>query len=435
MNPILHLLQRIRQSDLVKDSSTYLVSNVFNAAIPFALIPILTRLLTPEEYGKIAMFQVLVAALSAVTGLSVHGAANRKFYDPDTGHNEIKLFIGSCLQILIISFGVALLFISLFLNKFSELLSINPEWILFALIVSLSGFVINIRLGQWQIRKQARAYSGFQIFSGLLNALITLLLVVLILRGAEGRIEAIAIAAVVSLLVSLCFLHKDNLLSFFNWNPGYINEALRFGIPLIPHIIGVFLLTVIDRFVVKIELGLDKAGIYMVAVQFSMILALLFDAINKAYVPWLFERLRRDDVNEKQNIVKLTYFYFLLLLCLSLVGFIAGPLIVESTVGEEYKPAGNIIGWLVLGQVFGGMYKMVTNYIFYSKLNGRLSIVTITAGLLNLILIYFLISLIGLKGAAIAFCLTMFIQFVFTWWMAQKCHPMPWLNAMKAIET
>ncbi|MGJ3660750.1 oligosaccharide flippase family protein, partial [Shigella boydii] len=43
-----------------KNSSIYLISNIFNALIPFILLPILTRNLTPYEYGQIAMFQTLV---------------------------------------------------------------------------------------------------------------------------------------------------------------------------------------------------------------------------------------------------------------------------------------------------------------------------------------------------------------------------------------
>ncbi|MEW0490716.1 oligosaccharide flippase family protein, partial [Escherichia coli] len=58
-----------------KNSSIYLISNIFNALIPFILLPILTRNLTPYEYGQIAMFQTLVSGLASLTGLNTVGAA------------------------------------------------------------------------------------------------------------------------------------------------------------------------------------------------------------------------------------------------------------------------------------------------------------------------------------------------------------------------
>jgi O-antigen/teichoic acid export membrane protein len=82
-----------------------------------------------------------------------------------------------------------------------------------------------------------------------------------------------------------------------------------------------------------------------------------------------------------------------------------------------------------LGQAFSGMYLMVTNYIFYSKKTGLLSLVTISSGLLNVVFLVVLIKLLGITGAAMAFTLAMALRFLLTWWVAQKRHPMPWFNS------
>src|SRR5690606_2773692 len=112
------------------------------------------------------------------------------------------------------------------------------------------------------------------------------------------------------------------------WKPAYIREILRFGVPLVPHVAGVFLLVSVNRFVINVELGLAQTGIYMVAVQFSAALALVFESINKAYVPWLFERLKRDQLNEKRQIVCLTYIWYAIILCGAIFAFAVGPWLV-----------------------------------------------------------------------------------------------------------
>ena len=59
------MLAKLKSNTFLAGSAVYLFSNILNAAIPFALLPVLTRYLTPEEYGEVAMFQTLLGALMA----------------------------------------------------------------------------------------------------------------------------------------------------------------------------------------------------------------------------------------------------------------------------------------------------------------------------------------------------------------------------------
>ncbi|WP_422840507.1 lipopolysaccharide biosynthesis protein [Aeromonas veronii] len=401
-------------SVLAKKAGIYFISNVLNAAIPFLLLPVLTRVLTPVEYGEIAIFQTLVAGLAAFVGLNAVGAANIKFYDHNNSEQELSKYNGACLQILIVS-GVFLLFLSALFSKYLvDSLSIKESWIYSALLFSALSFVMSLRLGQWQVRGEAFKFGALQISNSLLNMGLSLLLVVALHFGAQGRVDAQVMAAVFSAIVACYLLAKDKLVTLFCWRPDYLKHALQFGVPLVPHIFGFFLLSAVDRFVINQELGLGQAGIYMVAVQLSMALNIVFDAINKAYVPWLFEILKRNDSAEKRKVVKYTNFYFVLLLLLAPLPFLIGPWALVLIAGEKYRAAGEVIGWLCLGQIFGGMYLMVTNYIFYAKKTASLSVVTISCGILNIILLFAFIHFFELKGAAMAFALSKFIQFMLT---------------------
>lgn len=418
----------IKKDSFVSGAGIYLVSNILNAVIPFILLPILTRYLNPSEYGEVAMFQTLLGALGAFIGMTFVGAANRKFYDSNINKTEMADFIGACIQLTVIFSTFIFLALFIFQDKFSEWLSLEPGYILFAVVVSFCMVIINLRLGQWQIRKKAFKYGALQISQSLLNMLLSLLLVVILLKGAEGRINAQILTSLVFLAVALLLLKKDNLLNVFTWRKDYLAEVLKFGIPLMPHIAGGFLLTTVDRFVINREIGLAEAGIYMVAVQLTAAIGIVFDAINKAYVPWLFEKLTADNLQEKQKIVKLTYAWFSLIVTGVVLAFFIGPPIVVFIAGEQYAEAGKVVGWLVLGQGFQGMYLMVTNYIFYSKRTGLLSFASISSGILNLVLLIVLVRFFGLEGAAIAFATSMGIRFLLTWWIAQRRHPMPWFS-------
>lgn len=421
-------MKTIKKNGFVGGASVYLFSNILNAIIPFILLPILTRYLNPTEYGEVAIFQTLLGALGAFVGSVFVGAAGRKYYDSSINETEMAVFIGSCIQLISIFSIITLVVMYALQDNFSEWLSIKTSYVLLAVLVAFCNVIASIRLGQWQVRKEAVKYGILQISKSLFNMSLSLILVVLLLKGAEGRIDAQIITSVVFLMITLFLLNKDNLLKVLIWRKDYLIEALKFGVPLMPHVAGGFLLMSVDRFVINKEIGLAEAGIYMVAVQLTAAIGIVFDAINKAYVPWLFERLRTDNREDKKQIVKLTYAWFGLIVVGVMLSFWIGPPLVVLIAGEQYAQAGKVIGWLALGQGFQGMYLMVTNYIFYSKRTGLLSVASISSGVLNLVLLVVFIRVFGLEGAAIAFATSMGVRFLLTWWIAQKRHPMPWFS-------
>lgn len=414
-------------SKLLSGSASYLFSNILTVAIPFALLPILTRFLTPTEYGQVAIFQTLLAGLGAFVGLSVQGAASVKYYDDHLSKQELKYFIGNCFLVLASTTVVALLGVVIFRRPLFEWLALETQWLLLSVIACSATFVIAIRMGQWQVRKQAKNYGVFQVSQNLVNMLLSLLFVVYLLQGAAGRIWVLSVTPMAFAVSALFLLYKDDLLGFA-WRPNDLREILAFGIPLIPHAAGLFVLGATDRFVVTAELGLAQFGAYMVAVQLTGAIGLIFDAVNNAYVPWLFERLKRKQMEEKKQIVRWTYVYCIALLGVVVLGFVMGPTLLILVAGEKYSAAADAIGWLAMGHAFGGMYLMMANYIFYSKRTALLSLSTITSGVINIGLLMVLIPFMGLKGAAIAFAVSMAIKFLLTWYVAQLRHPMPWLN-------
>jgi O-antigen/teichoic acid export membrane protein len=418
----------IKKKSFVSGAGVYLFSNILNGIIPFLLLPVLTRYLNPTQYGEVAMFQTLLGALSAFVGVTFVGAANRKYYDDGITKDELAQFIGACIQLILLFSLTVFLLLMPFQEQISDWVGVQSEYVLWAVPVSTCAIIVAIRLGQWQVQKQSVKYGILQISQSMMNMLLSLMLVILFLRGAEGRIDAQIITNIVFMGIAFVLLKKDSLLEMFSIRKNHLLEVLRFGVPLIPHTAGAFLLVSVDRFVINKELGLDSAGIYMVAVQITSAIGIVFDAINKAYVPWLFEKLKNDNIEEKKQIVKFTYIWFFLIFLGAAIAFIIGPILVTLVAGEEYARAGEVFGWLALGQGFQGMYLMVTNYIFYSKKTGLLSVASIGSGVLNLGLLIIFVRFFGLEGAAIAFATSMCIRFLLTWWIANKRHPMPWFN-------
>ncbi len=414
-------------ASLLSGTSVYLASNAFAALLAFGLLPLLARYLEPEAFGEAALFTTLVAGFGAVVGLNGVAAAARRAYDGATDA-DLAEYNAAALQILVVSGLVVLAVVLVAGEPLGRLLGLQPRWLAWAVVVAGLAALMQMRQAIWQVRRRPLPYAVLQAGEALGVTLLTALLVVVVPLGATGRIAAVIMTSFVVATVSVGLLQRSGLLRLRTWRPDLVRDVLSFGVPLVPHLAASFVLVAADRLVVTAQLGLEQAGIYMLAANLAQAAVLLFDAINKAYVPWLFERLKSGDAGEQVRIVRYTYAWYAVLLAGAGLAFLVGPWLVRMVGGERYAAAGSVVGWLMLGQVFAGMYLMVTNYVFYARRTGLLSAVTVTGSVLHLVLLVLLAPRLGIEGAALAFAIAMGVRFLLTWWAAQRSHPMPWFG-------
>lgn len=420
-------MKKIKLNSFLSGAGIYLIANILNGLIPFILLPVLTRYLEPKQYGEVAMFTTLLGALAAFTGVTFIGAANRKFYDKGLNKNEYSQYLGSSIQIAIFISVITFIVTLLFQEQISEWLAIKKTYVLAAVLVSFNSVIIRARLSQWLIRKKALNYGIFQISQSLLNMAISLILVVIFLNGSDGRINAQIITSVIFLILSFILLKKDNLVKISMFRKDYLKDAYKFGLPLILHTSGFFLLVTVDRFVLNRELGLKEVGLYMVSYQLVSAMGFIFDAVNKAYVPYLNECLTRNIYTEKIKLVKYIYMWYLFITIIVIISFLIGPKFLTLFAGEKYSEAGKIVGFLALAQGFKGMYLTVTNIILYTKKTKITASITITVGAINVLLLILLVKPYGIIGASIASALSMGLFFITTWYFSSKLIEMPWL--------
>lgn len=415
-------LNSILNSSLFRASGVYTVTSIVNAAIPFLLLPILTRYLTPEDYGIVSMFALLVSIFSVFTGLSVHGAINRVFFEKNINFKEYTF---NCIVILTISTVATLVISIVFLDFISKISSVPKNWITIAIFISFIQFLILSTLSIYQARMFAKQYALLQFSQALLNAIFSITLVVIAGLGWEGRVLGQLIS--VFLLGLICLFILKNWTEW-RFNRNYIKHALNFGIPLIPHTLGGMFVVFTDRFMITNMLGVRETGIYTVGLQIGSIVTLLADSFNKAYAPWLYEKLSQNDEKIKLKIVMFTYAYFFTILIFAvLLGFLS-PLFLPLLVGNSFVESSGIILWIALGGALSGMYYMVVNYIFYVYKTHILTFITLMSGVLNIPATYFLVKYFNITGAAYSYALILFFQFLLTFALSVKVYKMPWFK-------
>ncbi|MCD9550243.1 hypothetical protein GLP21_16580 [Photobacterium carnosum] len=226
-------------------------------------------------------------------------------------------------------------------------------------------------------------------------------------------------------MYSIFIIIKNKWLIFSRISISIIKDILKVGLPLVPHSIGIFILVGADKFIISGILGLATISSYLVVFQISTIFIFVFDAINKSYYPWLFEQLNKNNDNTKNKLWLLTSVYFISLLTVSIFFFFHGSALITFIAGKNYMISNSIVGLIFLGQIFGGMYLMINNYLFYEKKTMLISTITIVSGIIHLLLLSLFSYYWGLTGAALSFCLSKCIQFLLTWLNVYKMTAIP----------
>ncbi len=397
--------------------------NVINQAIPFFLLPIMTRYLTPTDYGIVATFSVLLAVMVVFVSLSMHGAINVNYFK--LKKEELREYIGNVFIILFVSFILVYIVTCIFQSPLSFFTKFPEKWIPNIAIVALFQSFFAITIVLWRAEQKAFPYGLFQISSTILNVSLSVVFVVLLCWGWQGRILGVIITSVIFGLLSIFVIYKREYIKF-SFNKKYIKDALFFGIPLIPHALGGWIITGIDRIFINSMVGVAATGLYSVGYSVGMIIGLLAGSFNLAWSPFLFEKLKENNYLTKVKIVKFTYLYDIGIIVLALALSFIAPYFLKFFVSKNFYFAYKYVLWIALGYAFNGMYFMVVNYIFYVKKTYILAWVTFSSAGINVILNYFFIKANGAIGAAQATTITFFICFILTWILSVKVYKMPW---------
>ena len=412
-------------STLFQGFIVYLGTSVLNKAIPFFLLPILTNYLTTEEYGILAIYQVLISIGLPLVGLNMGNVITRNFF------SKSKEFIASMLfnlfVVLTVSSTIFLIVISGYLLAGGSQFSIPQKWLYVLPVIAFMNMVNNFNLTILRNRKRAAEYGAFEISRTVVDLSLTILLIVVYSYGWEGRATGILVGSLFIGIISVFRIWQSGYL-LFEFDTTQIKEILKISLPLIPHVLGGVIITLSDRIFIDLMVGTSAVGIYTVGYQFGMIMILVVTAFNKTWSPWMYELLAEEKEENKFTIVKSTYLVSGGFIMLALVVTGISHYLLPFMTAEEYHDGFVYVIWIALGYAFFGMYSLVFPYGVYIGNTKYLGVITFSAACLNLVLNYNLILLNGTIGAAQATLVSYAFLFLVLFWYSNKLYPMPWFK-------
>ncbi|PRP94873.1 lipopolysaccharide biosynthesis protein [Enhygromyxa salina] len=439
---------RVRITRLFKNSSIYALGELGLSLLSVLMMPILTMFLLPAEYGLFSLAMMLFTGFTHLCNPALHGSVTRFYFDHE--HDEVgkRRFQGTILSFLLAwSFGMCVIATvtgpSLFPLLFVDLpfwpYGVMTVWMVFLGVLGV------VPKATWVASENSKPFVGVSLLGSAVNVLGTLSLVALAGLGVMGMFLGRA-ASLIVLAVPFTVYSVRHLKLAWSWDD--LRSALRFSLPLVPHLIAHWVLGMSDRFIIEhhypgldagasaaavaemgvtpdengeLNLGLAAVGIYSAAYDFMNAVNMVAVSMNNAWVP---QFTRAHGRPEERPFVARSITYFMLAVgSMSAAMVVLSPTIVRSgLINSKYAFAAEIAPILALGGLFQGLYYVYVAVLFYYKQNRLIPVITVVSGVTNVVLNLLWLPSYGLVGAAWATVVGYTILVVGVRWAARRCE-------------
>jgi O-antigen/teichoic acid export membrane protein len=417
---------------IFKSFTIYTGANFINQAIPFLLLPILTRFLSPYDYGLVATFQAMLAITVLIIGMGMTDAVVRAHFDKKRIDFNFPQYISNAFFIIFVLF-ILLCTASFFLKDFISIrLKFPSVWILLVPVVGIFITIPNILLKLWVFQQQPMAYSLFNLSRLVVEFSLTCLLIIGFGLSWKGRIISVTITRLLFLILGMYFITKSGFL-VYSINFDYIRQILRYSCPIFLHSLGVVVIGSIDRFFLNTMVNVSETGIYSASYSICSLILYFSASLNLAINPIIYRKLNNITEEEKKKIVKFTYIAFIFILIGVSLFVLIAPFFIKLMLGKKFLGAVRYVFWLSLGFGFHAMYNGVAKYIFYSKKTFVLGIISLITVFLSILFDYNMVKLNGALGIAQATCFVFLLRFLLVWYFSNKVYPMPWFYTLKPL--
>ncbi len=384
---------------MVRNSAIFGAGEILLKTMTAVLAPLFTVLLTPTEYGVWGLGTMIQSLLAPLFSLGLHGAVTRFFFDSDDPAARAR-FQGT-ISAFLLAWGLALAAVVLVAGWWLQplLLPSLPYWPYVPVIVGtvLLGLAATVPTATWTAAERAGRVVLVRTASNAVYLLMAIGLVALGHVGVVGVFWARLIAAAVLAVPLLLWARRSLPLA---WDRPALMAALAFSLPLVPHLLAHWVLALSDRYLLEQLMGTSAVGVYTSAYVFTDAVNLVAVSLNGAFVPMLNRHLDRP---EGVATVERAVSWFLgVVLAMSAAISVLSPTIVRLFFHPRYHGAAEVAAILGAAGALQGLYYIWVGALFFRKTSGRVPLLTMLGGGVNIGLNLLWIPRWGLAGAAFA---------------------------------
>lgn len=387
---------------VVRQVYIYFGSYFFNAAVSFLTLSLLTNHLSPYDYGIINLYSsFLIFLMPFITG-GVLVPLSVDYFKKDA--DSYRTYFTNAQVIPLISLCLFSLFCLIAGNYLAGFLRVSLFWVY---LLPLTAWFIYINETSMTIARNKNLpwlYAGFSVGKNLAEMLLTIVLVIGLGWGWQGRFSSALLAPFLLFFISIYFFYRWRFLSStIDWK--MVKMICLLSIPFIFERLSIFVLGNSDKyFIDKFDLrGTAEVGLYGLASQIASIVFLVILSLNSAYHPYLFKKLSDG---KTKGFHRSTWLYIAVCAIVVLGLFIALPVLFRYFIGDKFQDALPYTYILTGGYFMWGIYNAFYGYLIFMSKNRQILYTAIAGMCFSLLLNSSLVPSYGATGAAVTSILT-----------------------------
>lgn len=395
-----------------------ILSTLLLQGISFFTMPLFSGLLGTSGYGVTRVYNTWVSVLAIVFTMQTQGTlVNARIEYPEGDQNKYQSSVMSLSLLVFLACSAVVL---CFLGPISKALKLDQLLIILMLVQAFGTFCVNFLNMKFVYEFKAGRNMVLSLGVTLTTLVLSLALILQLPQETRyyGRVGAVALTyGIIGIPACILILAKGK--TFFR--KDYWKFCIMLAIPTVFYNLSDLILGHCDTVMLQQMLDEAHVGIYSAALTFGGVMFTIFSALNNSWCPFFFEDMRLGEGEKvRQKAVN-----FLELFTVLSVGFI---LLVQEVyrffMKEDYWEGTMLIPVFVTSYFLNFLCTFPVNYEYYRKKTKVVAVVTIASSLVNVVLNYILIRLLGMAGAALAtmlsHCLQLGIHYAYTRYVLGK---------------
>jgi O-antigen/teichoic acid export membrane protein len=408
---------------LGKHSAIYGLGGLVSRILAVLLLPLYTRYLSPSDYGKVETLIALTTVIGIVLRFGIHSAFFRFYFDSKDPAVRLRV-VRTSFWFTMAMATAGMVGGLLFAAPISDALfgtSDDSELVMAAFVGLWAGMNYEQLTSLFRVEERSVAFVSASLMNIFLTIGATLLLVVALDEGPVGVIVGNFVGTLIVYVVLIAYRREQLGLEF---DRGLLREMNRFGIPLVPTALFLWVTNFSDRLFLVHLADTTEVGLYSVGVRIASAMVLLLTAFRLAWPAFAYS-IEDDREARRTYAFVLTYLVALTTWVATTLALLS-PWIVDWLAAPAFAESSRVVGPLAFSTVAFAGYIVVAIGVGRAKRTQFNWVVTGAAAAVNIGLNLLLIPPYGMMGAAIATVAAYTTMFVGMVWWSQRIYPTPY---------
>lgn len=280
---------------IARHTIIYGLGTVLQKGVSFLMLPLYTRLLTPADYGVLALIEMTLDVISIGAGAQLAYAIYRFYHKSDT-EAERNTVISTVFQALLVSYVITGGLTMLFADQISNLLFGSSERATLVRIAAggmASQCLLIVPFAFMQVIERSALVSSIGFVKLFLQLSLNVFFLVGLRTGVIGILASTVLAnTIIGVSVSVWTVRRVGL----SFSPSTLRALVRYAGPMIVTQFATFFATFGDRYLLKAFGGESAVGLYNLSYQFGFLLfAIGFSPFNSLWGPRRFAIAKGPD--------------------------------------------------------------------------------------------------------------------------------------------